>query len=148
MYDRVHPSVGAAILDDDDELTFEQNLERGVALAMQAAEEQAAVYDAELEQTLADCVGRGELEPLFEPVVDPEAAAVLGYRSSVRGPFYSPLRLPGRAARRGAAVDAAGRRTASPRARPRSAPPPAWAPTTCSSWAARPASCPTRRWWR
>ena len=94
VYDRVHPSVGAAILDDDAELTFEQNLERGVALAMQAAEVQAAVYDAELEKTLADTVGRGELEPLFEPVVEPEAAAVLGYRSSVRGPFYSPLRLP------------------------------------------------------
>ena len=94
VYDRVHPSVGAAILDADDELTFEQNLQQGVALAMQAAEQQAAVYDAELEQTLADCVARAELEPLFEPVVDLTARTVLAYRSSVRGPFYSPLRLP------------------------------------------------------
>ncbi len=46
VYDRVHPSVGAAILEADDELTFEQNLQQGVALAMQAAAEQAAVYDA------------------------------------------------------------------------------------------------------
>jgi len=36
----------------------------------------------------------GELEPLFEPVVEPAVAGVIGYRSSVRGPFYSPLRLP------------------------------------------------------
>ena len=61
---------------------------------MQAADEQAALYDADLEKTLADCVERGELEPLFEPVVDPAARPVIGYRSSVRGPFYSPLRLP------------------------------------------------------
>jgi EAL domain-containing protein (putative c-di-GMP-specific phosphodiesterase class I) len=94
VYDRVHPSVGAAILAADDDLTFEQNLQNGVALAMQAASQQADVYDAELEQTLADCISRGELEPLFEPIVEPEAANVLGYRSRVRGPFYSPLRLP------------------------------------------------------
>ena len=61
---------------------------------MQAAEEQAALYDRDLEATLADCVSRGDLEPLFEPVVDPVAREVIGYRSSVRGPFYSPLRLP------------------------------------------------------
>ncbi len=61
---------------------------------MQAAEEQAAIYDGDLENTLADCVARGDLEPLFEPVVDPAARQVVGYRSSVRGPFYSPLRLP------------------------------------------------------
>jgi EAL domain-containing protein (putative c-di-GMP-specific phosphodiesterase class I) len=94
VYDRVHPSVGAAVLTADDELTFEQNLQNGLALAMQAAEQQAAAYDAELEKTLGDCVVRGELEPLFEPVVEPGAQAVLGFRSSVRGPFYSPLRLP------------------------------------------------------
>lgn len=94
VYDRVHPSVGAAILQSDDELTFEQNLQQGVAMAMQAAAQQAAVFDAELEQTLADCCEHGELEPLFEPIVDPRGAIVLGYRSSVRGPFYSPLRLP------------------------------------------------------
>jgi EAL domain-containing protein (putative c-di-GMP-specific phosphodiesterase class I) len=94
VYDRVHPSVGAAIVDADAELTFEQNLQRGVAMAMQAAAVQAELYDAELEQTLADCIGREDLEPLFEPVVDPQASEVLGYRSSVRGPFYSPLRLP------------------------------------------------------
>jgi EAL domain-containing protein (putative c-di-GMP-specific phosphodiesterase class I) len=78
----------------DADLTFEQNLQRGLALAMQAADEQADLYDRELETTLADCVGRRDLEPLFEPVVDPEAREVIGYRSSVRGPFYSPLRLP------------------------------------------------------
>ena len=94
VYDRVHPSVGAAILEADDQLTFEQNLQQGVAMAMQAAAQQAEIYDGELEQTLADCVERAELEPLFEPIVDLEDEAVLGYRSSVRGPFYSPLRLP------------------------------------------------------
>ena len=94
VYDRVHPSVGAAIMQSDDALTFEQNLQRGVALAMQAAEEQAAVYEQELEKTLANCVEDGELEPLFEPVVDLAAQAVVGYRSSLRGPFYAPLRLP------------------------------------------------------
>jgi EAL domain-containing protein (putative c-di-GMP-specific phosphodiesterase class I) len=94
VYDRVHPSVGAAVLSADDALTFEQNLQNGLALAMQAAAEGAAAYDAELEKTLAACVEGGELEPLFDPVVEPAAAAVIGYRSSVRGPFYSPLRLP------------------------------------------------------
>jgi EAL domain-containing protein (putative c-di-GMP-specific phosphodiesterase class I) len=94
VYDRVHPSVGAAVLSADEALTFEQNLQNGLALAMQAAGEGAAAYDAELEKTLAACVEGGELEPLFEPVVEPAVAAVIGYRSSVRGPFYSPLRLP------------------------------------------------------
>ncbi len=94
VYDRVHPSVGAAVLTADESLTFEQNLQRGVALAMQAAEQQAAVYQRELETTLAHCVEEGELEPLFEPVVDLAAGTAIGYRSSVRGPFYSPLRLP------------------------------------------------------
>ena len=94
VYDRVHPSVGAAVLHADDALTFEQNLQNGLALAMQAASEGAAAYDAELEKTLAACVEGDELEPLFEPVVEPAVATVIGYRSSVRGPFYSPLRLP------------------------------------------------------
>jgi len=94
VYDRVHPSVGAAILEADESLTFEQNLQRGVALAMQAAEEQAVAYARELEKTLAHCVEEGELEPLFEPVVDLAAQAAVGYRSSLRGPFYAPLRLP------------------------------------------------------
>jgi EAL domain-containing protein (putative c-di-GMP-specific phosphodiesterase class I) len=94
VYDRVHPSVGAAVLAADPSETFEQNLQRGLALAMQAAGEQAALYDRDLEATLADCVSRGDLEPLFEPVVDPAAREVIGYRSTVRGPFYSPLRLP------------------------------------------------------
>jgi EAL domain-containing protein (putative c-di-GMP-specific phosphodiesterase class I) len=61
---------------------------------MEAAEQQARVYDDELEKALADCIEHDELEPLFEPVVDPDAEAVVGYRSSLRGPFYSPLRLP------------------------------------------------------
>jgi EAL domain-containing protein (putative c-di-GMP-specific phosphodiesterase class I) len=94
VYDRVHPSVGAAILAVDETQTFEQNLQRGVALAMQAAEEQAALYEQELEKTLAHCVEEGELEPLFEPVVDLAARVAVGYRSSLRGPFYAPLRLP------------------------------------------------------
>ncbi len=94
VYDRVHPSVGSVVVAEDTSLTFEQNLQYGLALAMQAADEQASLYDADLDETLADCVSRGELEPLFEPVVDPAARAVIGYRSSVRGPFYSPLRLP------------------------------------------------------
>jgi EAL domain-containing protein (putative c-di-GMP-specific phosphodiesterase class I) len=94
VYDRVHPSVGSAVIAADPALTFEQTLQKGLALAMQAAGEQAALYDRDLEATLADCVSRGDLEPLFEPVVDPAAREVLGYRSTVRGPFYSPLRLP------------------------------------------------------
>lgn len=94
VYDRVHPSVGAAIMSADESHTFEQDLQNGIALAMQAAEQEAAAYDDELEKTLADCVARRELEPLFEPVVDLRDQAVMGYRSAVRGPFYSPLRLP------------------------------------------------------
>lgn len=94
VYDRVHPSVGAAVMAADDTLTFEQNLQRGLAGAMQAAEAQAAAFQDELEKTLAVCVEGGELEPLFEPVVDIASKVVIGYRSSVRGPFYSPLRLP------------------------------------------------------
>ena len=94
VYDRVHPTVGAAVLSNDDAITFEQSLERGIALAMQAADDQATAYHAELERTLADCIDHGELEPLFEPVVDAAAETVIGYRSSVRGPFHSPLRLP------------------------------------------------------
>ena len=94
VYDRVHPAVGAAVLAADEALTFEQNLQNGLALAMQAAAASAAAYDAELRRTLGACVEQGELEPLFEPVVDPAAREVIGYRSSVRGPFYSPLRLP------------------------------------------------------
>lgn len=94
VFDRVHPTVGAAVLVADSDLTFEQNLQCGLALAMQAADERAAVYDRELEATLAGCVSRGDLEPLFEPIVDAAARDVVGYRSSVRGPFYSPLRLP------------------------------------------------------
>ena len=94
VYDRVHPAVGAAVVRADDALTFEQSLQRGLALAMQAAAGSAAAYEDGLRRTLAACVEHGELEPLFEPVVEPAAAEVLGYRSSVRGPFYSPLRLP------------------------------------------------------
>jgi EAL domain-containing protein (putative c-di-GMP-specific phosphodiesterase class I) len=94
VYDRVHPSVGAAVIAADAELTFEQTLQKGLALAMQAAAEQAALYDRELQTTLADSISRGLLEPLFEPVVHAAAREVVGYRSAVRGPFYSPLRLP------------------------------------------------------
>ncbi|MEZ5126544.1 MAG: EAL domain-containing protein [Thermoleophilia bacterium] len=94
VYDRVHPSVGSAIVSADDSLTFEQTLEWGVALAMGAAEQEEAAYATELERMLALSIERGELEPLFEPVVDPVGETVIGYRSSVRGPFHSPLRLP------------------------------------------------------
>ncbi len=94
VFDRVFPAVGAATMVADDSLTFEQNLQHGVALAMQEAGEQAAADFADLRRTLTGCMARAELEALFEPVVDPAARRVLGYRSSVRGPFYSPLRLP------------------------------------------------------
>ena len=94
VYDRVLPTVGAAVLSADDALTFEQSLERGIALAMQAADDQAEAHAADLEKTLVDCVERGEFEALFEPVVDLAAEVVVGYRSTVRGPFHSPLRLP------------------------------------------------------
>jgi EAL domain-containing protein (putative c-di-GMP-specific phosphodiesterase class I) len=94
VYDRVHPSVGATIMSADASLTFEQNLQRGVAFAMQAAEQQAAVYDDELEKMLSDTIDRHEFESLFEPVVDMARRTVVGYRTSARGPFYSPLRLP------------------------------------------------------
>ncbi len=94
VYDRVHPAVGAAELSLDETLTFEQSLAQGIALAMQAADDQARAYAGELEKTLIDCIQRGELEPLFEPVVDTTARSVIGYRSSVRGPFHSPVRLP------------------------------------------------------
>lgn len=94
IFDRVHPVVGAASVVADDALTFEQNLHRGVALAMQAAEQQAAAYDAELEQTLAQCVTGSDLEILYEPLVDAARRLVVGYHAVARGPFYSPLRLP------------------------------------------------------
>ena len=94
VYDRVYPTVGAALLSADDALTFEQSLERGIALAMESAAEQADVYAADLEKTLVGCIARGSFEPLFEPVVDLAAEVVIGYRSSVCGPAHSPLRLP------------------------------------------------------
>jgi EAL domain-containing protein (putative c-di-GMP-specific phosphodiesterase class I) len=94
VYDRVHPFVGAAIIHADDALTFEQNLHRGVALAMQAAEDDAVRYDAELEATLAELLANEDLEPLYEPVVDVRRGGVIGYHATSRGPFYSPLRLP------------------------------------------------------
>ncbi|HJW76541.1 MAG TPA: hypothetical protein VJ787_12905, partial [Thermoleophilia bacterium] len=65
VYDRVHPFVGAAIICADDALTFEQNLQKGVALAMQAAEDDAVRYDAELEATLAELLANEDLEPLY-----------------------------------------------------------------------------------
>ncbi len=94
VYDRVHPAVGAAVMRADGDLTFEQNLQRGLALAMEAAAGSAAAYEDGLRRTLSACVEHGELEPLFEPVVESAVGKVLGYRSTVRGPFYSPLRLP------------------------------------------------------
>jgi EAL domain-containing protein (putative c-di-GMP-specific phosphodiesterase class I)/GGDEF domain-containing protein len=94
VYDRVHPSVGAATINADETLTFEQTLEQGVGRAMEAAERQAVVYDDELEATLAESIDNHELEPLFQPIVDTKHRAVIGYHATTRGPFYSPLRLP------------------------------------------------------
>jgi EAL domain-containing protein (putative c-di-GMP-specific phosphodiesterase class I) len=93
VYDRVHPFVGAAIIHADDALTFEQNLQRGVALAMEAAESDAVRYDAELEATLAELLASEDIEPLFQPIVDVRRKGVIAYHATSRGPFYSPLRL-------------------------------------------------------
>lgn len=94
VFDRVHPFVTVAVLQSDPELTFEQSLQNGVAAAMEAAEGEWLVYDDELERTLGDAIVNHSLEPLFEPIVDLAAQKVLGYRTIIRGPFYSPLRLP------------------------------------------------------
>jgi EAL domain-containing protein (putative c-di-GMP-specific phosphodiesterase class I) len=94
VYDRVHPFVGAAIIHADDALTFEQNLQRGVALAMEAAEGDAVRYDAELEATLAELLANEDIDPLFQPIVDVRRKGVIAYHATSRGPFYSPLRLP------------------------------------------------------
>ena len=62
---------------------------------MQEAAGQAAVLRrASSRRRSPLCVEHGELEPLFEPIVYPAEQTLLGYRSTVRGPFYSPLRLP------------------------------------------------------
>jgi EAL domain-containing protein (putative c-di-GMP-specific phosphodiesterase class I) len=76
------------------DLTFEQSLQNGVAAAMQAAEREWLVYDDELERTLADAVANHSLEPLFAAIVDVAERRVIGYHTAIRGPFYSPLRLP------------------------------------------------------
>jgi len=94
VFDRVHPFVTTSTLRRDDELTFEQSLQNGVAEAMEAAEIESLHYEDELERTLDDAIADHSLEPLFEPVVDLAEKRLLGYRTSVRGPFYSPLRLP------------------------------------------------------
>ena len=108
VYDRVHPSVGSAVLAVDEALTFEQNLQHGLALAMQAAEEQAALYDRDLEATLADCVSRGDLEPLFEPVVDPARRGGDRLPQQRARPLLLAAQAAGRAARRGAPLPGAG----------------------------------------
>jgi EAL domain-containing protein (putative c-di-GMP-specific phosphodiesterase class I) len=94
VFDRVHPFVTTAVLRRDGDVTFEQSLQAGVAAAMEAAEVESLHYEDELERTLGDAIADHALEPLFEPVVDLGAKSVLGYRAFVRGPFYSPLRLP------------------------------------------------------
>jgi len=94
VFDRVHPFVTTAVLQSDPKLTFEQSLQNGVAYAMEAAEREWLLYDDELERTLADAIVNHSLEPLFEAVVDIADKKVLGYRTTIRGPFYSPLRLP------------------------------------------------------
>ncbi|HUK76356.1 MAG TPA: hypothetical protein VL117_02020, partial [Thermoleophilia bacterium] len=94
VFDRVHPFVTVAILQAGQDLTFEQSLQHGVASAMQAAEREWLLYDEELERTLADAIENHSLEPLFGPLVDVAARKVIGYHTAIRGPFYSPLRLP------------------------------------------------------
>jgi len=94
VFDRVHPFVTVAVLQAGQDLTFEQSLQHGVASAMQAAEREWLLYDEELERTLADAIENHSLEPLFGPLVDVAARKVIGYHTSIRGPFYSPLRLP------------------------------------------------------
>jgi len=94
VFDRVHPFVTTASLRADPELTFEQSLQNAVAAAMQTAEVESLHYEDELERTLEDAIADHSLEPLFEPLVDFAEKRVLGYRAFVRGPFYSPLRLP------------------------------------------------------
>ena len=83
-----------AVLRATGDLTFEQCLQNGVAAAMESAEQESILYEDELERTLAEAIGDHGLEPLFEAVLDVNEKRVLGYRTSVRGPFYSPLRLP------------------------------------------------------
>jgi EAL domain-containing protein (putative c-di-GMP-specific phosphodiesterase class I) len=94
VFDRVHPFVTVAVLQSNPDLTFEQSLQNGVAAAMEAAEREWLLYDDELERTLADAIVNHSLEPLFEAIVDLAEQKVLGYRTVIRGPFYSPLRLP------------------------------------------------------
>lgn len=94
VYDRVRPFVGAAVIYQDEALTFEQNLQRGVALAMEAAEREAVSYDTSLQATLAELVSGEGLEALYQPLVDAQRGLIVGYHATVRGPFYSPLRLP------------------------------------------------------
>jgi EAL domain-containing protein (putative c-di-GMP-specific phosphodiesterase class I) len=94
VFDRVHPFVTVAVLQADADLTFEQSLQSGVAAAMQAAEHEWLLYEDELERTLADAVENHSLEPLFEPICDVVERRVIGYHTAIRGPFYSPLRLP------------------------------------------------------
>ncbi len=94
VFDRVHPFVTVAILQAGEDRTFEQSLQHGVASAMQAAEREWLLYDEELERTLADAIENHSLEPLFGPLVDVAARKVIGYHTAIRGPFYSPLRLP------------------------------------------------------
>ena len=94
VFDRVHPFVTVAVLQAGEDRTFEQSLQHGVASAMQAAEREWLLYDEELERTLADAIENHSLEPLFGPLVDVAARKVIGYHTAIRGPFYSPLRLP------------------------------------------------------
>jgi len=94
IFDRVHPFVTTAVLRADPELTFEQSLHSGVATAMEEAEIEALHYEDELERTLEEALAEHSLEPLFEPLADFAERRVVGYHTLVRGPFYSPLRLP------------------------------------------------------
>ncbi len=97
------PRMGHAVLstltarrgEDGHRLTFEQNLQHGVAVAMQAAEAQAgALRGRAREDACGLRGGAASSSRSSNPSSTPPPRRWLGYRSSVRGPFYSPLRLP------------------------------------------------------
>ena len=128
-------------------LTFEQSLEKGWLLAMESAEHESAAYDDELEvrsprrsPAIASSRCSSRSSTLRE-------RSVVGYRASMRGPFYSPLRLPDvldDVARRSSLLASYGMAA---RELPWPRPSVSWL-RSCSSWTARPPSCPARASWR
>ncbi|KAA0091687.1 EAL domain-containing protein [Trinickia soli] len=47
------------------------------------------------EPTIADLIGRRALTAVFQPIVDFDGGAILGYEGLIRGPAGSPLETPG-----------------------------------------------------